>query len=449
MSGKNQSSLQGLPSTDATTTHDHGLRYDVIRKLHVSVVDGPMKKTQWQSKGSTCVVGSHPSCDVILEDPTVSRFHCELIINDHQARVRDSGSRNGTLLDGVLVVEAYVRDGSILRIGTTVLRIDYAKETSRLAISDQTHFGRMVGTSLAMRNTYSLLERAANSSSTVLLTGETGTGKTVAARSIHEKSNRADKPFVVVDCGSLPESLINSELFGHEKGAFTGADSRRLGAFEEAHGGTLFLDEIGELPLSLQPKFLGVLESGAVRRLGKTGTQKVNVRLIAATHRDLRSDVNAGRFRSDLYYRLAVIQICLPALRERLNDLSVLAQATLHNLGATSEQIDSLLSANVLEHLGQSSWPGNVRQLRNYLERCLVFEDVLPIEEEENGNTNTRPRSDLPYAEAKKQALYQFERLYLTDVLAQHESKVSAAAAAAEIDRTYFYRLLRRHRLMS
>ncbi len=430
----------------ATATYDHGLRGDTIRQIRLSVIQGPMDKVEWRSSGSTCTIGSHPRCDFIVEDPTVSRFHCEIHIDDRTARVQDSGSRNGTILDGVSVLEAHVRDGSLLRLGETVIRIGYSQDNSKLAISNQTQFGRLVGTSYTMRSIFALLERAAASSSTVLIEGETGTGKTIAAQSIHENSDRADSPFVVVDCGAIPENLIDSELFGHEKGAFTGADSRRLGAFEEANGGTLFLDEIGELPLSLQPKFLGVLESGEVRRLGSNKMRKVDVRLVAATHRNLRTDVNTGRFRSDLYYRLAVIKIGLPPIRKRLEDMTVLARATLRGLGARPEKIDALVSASLLERLRQASWPGNVRQLRNYLERCLVFEDVLPLEEGEQGE-EPGVRTDLSYAEARQHALHQFERHYLKGLLACHESKVAAAAAAAEIDRTYFYRLLRRHKL--
>lgn len=302
----------------------------------------------------------------------------------------------------------------------------------------------MFGESDAMRSTFALLEKTAASDATLLLEGETGTGKTLAARSVHQNSSRKNGPFIVVDCGAIPANLLESELFGHERGAFTGASSQRIGALEEANGGTLFLDEIGELPLDLQPKLLGALEGRWVRRVGSNKTVALDIRLVVATNRNLREEVDAGRFRSDLYYRFAVVNVELPPLRRRLADISTLARNILLSLGAASSQVDSMMQSGLRERLADSSWPGNVRELRNYLERCLVFESVLPVPKSQK--TEPSRLCALPYAEAKERSTREFERMYLEKLLEEHD-KVSSAAKFAGIDRTYFYRLLRRNGL--
>jgi DNA-binding NtrC family response regulator len=325
-----------------------------------------------------------------------------------------------------------------------------AADSNRLPISSRTDFGGLVATSAAMRTVFGRLEKAAASDATVLLLGETGVGKSQAALALHRESARRAGPFVIVDCGAIPANLLESELFGHERGAFTGADSRRIGAFEEAHGGTLFLDEIGELPRDLQPKLLGVLESRSIRRVGASGTRAVDVRLVAATNRDLRQEINDGRFRADLFFRLAVIQVSLPSLRERPEDIPTLAEKVLRSLGADSARIERLMQPAFVAQLSASAWPGNVRELRNYLERCLVFDETpSPGGEPEPGTVATgQPMladAALPYTEARDRALGQFERAYLNALLGRHGGKVVEAAEAAAIDRTYFYRLLRRN----
>ncbi|MGZ6143485.1 MAG: sigma 54-interacting transcriptional regulator, partial [Myxococcales bacterium] len=330
----------------------------------------------WQSSGDKCSVGSHPLNDLVLEDPTVSRFHCEIRLSPEGARVRDLGSLNGTLVDGVPVGEAFLRSGSLLRLGNAVLRFDYGTGENPLLLSTRDRFGSLVGGSVAMRAAFALLERASASDATVLLEGETGTGKGQAAQAIHAASARKGKPLVVVDCAAIPASLIESELFGHEKGAFTGADQRRAGAFETAAGGTLFLDEIGELPADLQPKLLRVLEDREFRPVGASAVKKSEVRVLAATNRDLRAEVNAGRFRADLYFRIAVLKIALPPLSQRLDDMPLLVEQLLGSLGATPEQKASLLAPRFVQLLQSGAWPGNVRELRNYLERCLVLGTV-------------------------------------------------------------------------
>jgi DNA-binding NtrC family response regulator len=266
---------------------------------------------------------------------------------------------------------------------------------------------------------------------------------------VHETSRRRGGPFVVVDCAAVPATILESELFGHERASFTGASGRRVGAFEEASGGTVFLDEIGELPLDLQPKLLRVLERHEIRRIGSNQYFPVDVRVVAATNRDLRTEVNGGRFRADLYYRLAVLKIVLPPLRQRPEDIPLLVEVLLEHLPATEEQAAALRAPHFLEELRRASWPGNVRELRNYLERCLVF-DEAPAWSGGDGEVDRGPvphGADVPFVEARRQALNVFERDYLADLMSRHHGKVSAAARAAGIDRNYLYRLLDRHRL--
>ncbi len=419
----------------------------------MTVVEGTNTGNTWESVGSTCSVGSHPLNDLVVDDETVSRFHAEIRIGSDGARLRDVGSLNGVWLDGVQVFDALLRSGSLIRLGRTALRFDFRFERNAVVVSAETRFGELVGSSLAMRTCFALMQRAATSDVTLLLEGETGTGKSRAARSIHEASARKGNPFLVVDCGAIPTPLLESELFGHEKGSFTGATGRRLGVFEEAAGGTVFLDEIGELPAELQPKLLRVLEDREIRRVGSNTHARVDVRIIAATHRDLRAEVNTGRFRSDLFFRLAVLRIGMPALRERPDDLPSIVDELLVAMKASREVSLQLLSSDSIDRLRQSAWPGNVRELRNYLERCLVFQESLPVDEEERAavdvHADTRIDLSVTYAEARRRALEQFERQYVKQLIDAHEGKVSQAASAADIDRVYLYRLMRKHQIRS
>jgi two-component system, NtrC family, response regulator GlrR len=340
-----------------------------VQRFKISVVTGPGAGTVWESTTDRCQIGSHPLNDLILEDATVSRFHCEVTIGPDGARLHDLDSRNGTLLDGVQIREAFPKDGSTVRLGRATLRFQLSKENNTLDVSPRASFSTLVGSSVASRASFALMERAASTNATVLLEGETGTGKSRAAQAIHQLGARKDKPFLVVDCGAIPATLLDSELFGHEKGAFTGAATRRIGAFEEAHGGTVFLDEIGEMPPELQPKLLHVIENREIRRVGSNRHAAVDVRVIAATHRDLRAEVNAGRFRSDLFFRLAVLKITLPPLRQRPEDIPDLVDATLKSLGADPAASALLKSPAFIAELQHATWPGNVRELRNHLER--------------------------------------------------------------------------------
>jgi two-component system, NtrC family, response regulator GlrR len=410
--------------------------------FRITVVDG-----DGAFEGTRCAIGTHESNDLRLTDTKVSRFHCEITVNDAEARVRDLGSRNGTTVDGVRVIEAFLRSGSILRVGATSLRFDVLEQVRRVPISPRKSFHGVVAESIPMRAALAVIERAASSDMTVLLEGETGTGKGKVAEAIHRGSARSKKPFIVVDCGAIPANLLESELYGHEKSAFTGATERRIGAFEEAGGGTIFLDEIGELPIEQQPKLLRALESREIRRVGSNTHQKVDVRIVAATNRDLRREVNEGRFRADLYFRLAVLRIGLPPLRERVDDLPALAKDLLASIGASAEAIETLCTPELFASLRRGAWPGNARELRNHLERCLAFEEALPVGEEVAPRETMTVDASLPYGEARRRAIDAFERAYVKELLAKHQGKVSQAAAAAGIDRVYLYKLTRRHQL--
>jgi len=383
-------------------------------------------------------IGQLPSNDVVLADRSVSRFHCEILLEHGQARVRDLESRNGTWLDRTRVVEAFLADGAELKLGRTVLRVSLGEERPPQPLSVRTEMGPLVGRSVAMRAAFALLEKAAPTGTTVLIEGETGTGKEGAAEALHLGSPRRDRPLTVVDCGAIPANLMESELFGHAKGAFTGATGPRIGAFEEADGGTIFLDEIGELPLELQPKLLRVLERKEIRRVGSNSLTPVDVRVVAATHRDLRSAVNHGTFRADLYFRLSVVRIRLPPLRERADDIPTLVAHFVGRMGVKPDVAAELLRPEFIASLLRASWPGNVRELRNFIERCVVFQLPLPVEE---------PAAPAPasFAEARQRAIDEFERRFLEELMLRHDGKVSAAAQQAGIGRAYLYRLLHKH----
>ncbi len=415
-----------------------------VRRAQLSVVEGPRQGLSYQAPADRCAIGSHPSNDLVVDDPTVSRFHCEVVVT-REGRVRDLDSTNGTVVDGVRVAEAFLREGSLLRLGRTVVRFDLAAERNRLRLSDRTEFGTLVGRSIAMRTAFALLERAARTDVTVLLEGETGTGKERAARGLHEAGARRKGPLVVVDCSAIPANLLETQLFGHEKGAFTGAESRRIGAFEEANGGTIFLDEIGELPPDLQPKLLRVLEAREIRRLGSNADLAVDLRVIAATNRDLRAAVNAGSFRPDLYYRLAVVRVALPPVRSRPDDIPLLVESLLQGLGADGSASAPLRGPEFLAGLARAAWPGNVRELRNHLERCLVLDQVMPPGDALPAEAGLVVDASVPYARARDQAIAEFERHYAEALLRLHGGKVTAAAKAAGMDRRYLHRLLKRH----
>jgi transcriptional regulator with PAS, ATPase and Fis domain len=422
-----------------------------VRRFRLVFVEGSAAGQAWTSSGDTCSIGSHPSNDLHVEDKAVSRFHCEVRVQGKGVVVRDLQSRNGTSVDGVDVVEAWLRPGSLIRLGRTALQIQMASETNALPLSERTSFGSLVGGSVVMRSTFALLERAAASDATILLEGETGTGKEGAAESIHNESARREAPFLVVDCSALPANLLESELFGHEKGAFTGAAGRRKGAFEEAHGGTIFLDEVGELGADLQPKLLRVLENREVKPVGANLARPVDVRVIAATNRDLRAEVNAGRFRSDVYFRLAVVKIGMPPLRQRADDVPLLIDSIVRSLGPeAAAAAPKILTPATIAGLTHSAWPGNVRELRNWLQRCLVLQQPMPVSEHGvfDGDDDDQVDATVPFSQARRQAINAFERRYLETLLEQHGGNVARAAQASGVHKVHLYRLLRRHTLL-
>ena len=417
----------------------------MIAQFRLRVVSGPDVGATLVSRGERTVVGSHESADLVLTDPTVSRFHCEIVVHPGGVDINDLGSRNGTLVNGVSVVAAHLAPGAALALGRTQLHFEAGDSVVRLPMSSRGRFGLLVGRSHVMATLFATLERAAGSDSTVLLQGETGTGKDAAAESIHQESARTGGPFVVVDCGSISPNLIESELFGHERGAFTDAVSDRIGAIEAADGGTLFLDEIGELPLDLQPKLLRVLERREVRRVGGTESTLVNVRIIAATNRNLRAEVNAGEFREDLYYRLAVLDIMMPPLRERLGDIPLIIEHMLAAIDlADDPRAAGLRSPELAARLAGHRWPGNVRELRNYVERCIAFETEVPLQVSQPDAAITLVDPRQPLRVVRDRWVRFMERKYLEQLLELHHDNVAAAARAAGVDRVHLHRLLSR-----
>ncbi|MCB9572725.1 MAG: sigma-54-dependent Fis family transcriptional regulator [Kofleriaceae bacterium] len=416
----------------------------LVRECRLTVLDGAAERdgAVHVFASPRTVIGADPGADVVVDDPTMSRFHCEVRVVDGVASVRDLGSRNGTAVDHVPVIEAPLRDGAILTVGRTRLRFDVGARQVEIPLSPRDRFGRLRGGSVAMRAIYSRLEAAAAGTATVLLQGESGTGKDLAAESLHVEGVRKDGPFVVVDCGAIPANLLEAELFGHEAGAFTGATAARPGAFEAAAGGTLLLDEIGELALDLQPKLLRAIERREIQRLGSTERRTVDVRIVAATNRDLRAEVNARRFRTDLYFRLAVLVINLPPLRERTSDIPVLVEAILDDLGdRRSPMARALAGGELLPELLRHGWPGNVRELRNYVEACIVRQERATT-----STSSDAPTIDVtqPLRAVRERWVRHVERRYLEELLAAHRGNVSAAARAAGVDRVHLHRLLSR-----
>jgi two-component system, NtrC family, response regulator GlrR len=439
---------QNVPSASECshrTAPDHAQpTIETIRRFVVTILEGVEAGRRHESTSDRCSIGSHELNDIVLDESTVSRFHCEIRIAPEGALVIDLKSRNGTVIDGVRIREAFLRGGSILRLGRVTLRFDFATQRNTIPLSQRRRFGGLVGNSVAMRSLYALLDRAAQSDVTVLLEGETGTGKGKAAEGIHAESPRAKKPFIVIDCSAIQANLLESELFGHELGAFTGAKARRIGAFEEAHGGTVFLDEIGELPPDLQPKLLRVIENRELRRVGANRFIPVDVRVIAATNCDLRAEVNAGRFRSDLYFRLAVLKISLPPLRTHIEDIPSLVEEFLEYLEADEQARTRCIAPEFLSSLQRNRWPGNARELRNYIERCVVMQESSPWDDVDDLPLDNT-LGIAPFTDAKRQTQNDFEKNYLNQLMQLFDGKVAQAAKAAGVDRVYLYRLLRKH----
>jgi DNA-binding NtrC family response regulator len=393
------------------------------------------------SQPSRVLIGQSPACELRLSDPLASRRHAALEIAGQHLRIKDLGSTNGTVVDGLSVIEANLQGGETLRIGGSTILVERGPAPPPAALAMTTRFGRVLGWSREMRRLYPLCDRLAASDIPVIIEGETGTGKEVLAESLHEEGPRAAGPFVVFDCTAVPPNLVESELFGHERGAFTGAVTTRKGVFEQAHGGTLLIDEIGELDVALQPKLLRSLERTEIRRVGGDRWTKVSVRVIAATRRDLDREVQAGRFRDDLFHRLAVGRIELPPLRERRGDVGLLARHFASQLGSK----ESDLPSHVLTRWEDYSWPGNIRELRNAVARYLALGELEHAHGEGAQDESTNDviadvlTRRLPLIQGRQKVVDEFERRYVEQVLAEHGGNVARAAAASGIGRRYFH----------
>ncbi|MFO7562481.1 MAG: sigma 54-interacting transcriptional regulator [Enhygromyxa sp.] len=420
--------------------------------MQVVIVEGPDMGRAVALGRKPVVVGTDPSCDLTLADPRVSRRHLEITASEAGFEVRDLDSKNGTLFEGAAISAATIGAGATLRLGNTYLRIQPEPHGLALPPSERRRLGELVGESLAMRELFTILERAADSEVTVLLEGETGTGKELSARAIHELGARRRGPMVALDCGALPEGLVESELFGHVRGAFTGAMQARQGAFVRASGGTLFLDEVDSLPLALQSRLLRALESRRVRPVGGDDEAGVDVRVIAACQQDLSLAVARGEFRPDLYYRLSVLRVILPPLRARREDLVATIRELLARRGFAA---DAITGPN-FERLLAYPWPGNVRELRNVLDRALALspgassfaELRVSLPGEAQSEEGLTVRTDLPYAEAKQRLLDVFEASYLAELLGRNDGNVSATAREAGVDRKHLRALLKKHSLI-
>ncbi len=410
-------------------------------------------------------IGAHAGNDVVLADDTVSRIHAEIVLEAAGFRLRDLGSTNGTTVDGLRVVDVYLPPTCTVRIGRCALEFRALGAVTEVALPEEERFGELVGRSAEMRALFGTLAQVAATDFTVLVRGESGTGKERVAEAIHAASPRRGGPLVVFDCAAIPASLVESELFGHEKGAFTGAVTRRVGCLEAADGGTLFLDEVGELPLELQPKLLRALERREVRPLGATEARRVDVRFVAATHRELAEAVNAGTFREDLYYRLAVVRVRVPPLRRRREDLPLLLRHLLERAtrdGERARALEARLSDGDWIRLAAHPWPGNVRELRNVVERLVAFEGdlgrALDLGERVVGRSDAATSGgdrlavpvelafDEDWLEQRATIHDAIERAYFTAMLRRHGDNVTHAAEAAGLDRAYFRRLAKKWR---
>jgi len=461
-----------------------------LRRCILQSVDDPT--LEWTFDKEEVRIGSMDDNDVVLGDDTVSRYHCRITQEDNGYVLLDQRSTNGTFINKVRIREAFLKPGSIVSVGQSQLRFNAREEEVEIVPSRSDHCGGLIGGNSRMREIYAIIEKIAPTATTVVIDGETGTGKEVVAQAIHSLSPRARNDLVVFDCGAVPPNLIESELFGHEKGSFTGAVMTRQGLFEQADAGTLFLDELGELPLDLQPKLLRALEQREVRRVGSAKASKVDVRIIAATNRNLEDEVRAGRFRQDLFYRLSVVRLHLPSLRDRSDDVPLLIQHFLdHSAFNRKPNAPPVrgVSRDAIVALQAYPWPGNVRELVNVVERAVSFCDsdtiephdlpdyirtarTAPAKESSTRRTLTSPTGNpavaaptvsmnrhtpapappdellaegVTFKDAKERWVASFERDYILQLLRRNNGNISHAARAADIDRKYFRKLMKKY----
>jgi transcriptional regulator with PAS, ATPase and Fis domain len=417
----------------------------VVRKAKLEVVKGPDKGVSKTLGLPRVTVGSSADCELVLSDPAVSRSHFELLPAEDGYALNDLGSTNGVIIRGLRVKQAVLGGGEQIQAGNSMLDFTILGDRQELDLSTSHSFGSLLGRSVAMRQIFAVLEQSAGSDATVLLEGESGTGKDLAALSIHQQSARKDMPFVVVDCGTMTPTLVGSELFGHCKGAFTGAERDRPGAFESAQGGTVFLNEIGEIDPSLQPQLLGVLDKRQTKRLGETSYRPVDVRIIAATNRNLDREIETGRFRKDLFYRLSVVRVKIPPLRNRREDISLIATELVKQLKPDVDP-DAVISREVLAMFFNHDWAGNVRELKNVIERVLLFPNYQQPVFLEYEHTPSN-MLDMSFREGQKKYRERFEKAYLSAVLDECDGVVAWAAKKAGLPRQTFYRLVTKYKL--
>ncbi len=430
---------------NVTKTDSKGSRSRRVEQWRIEVTAGPCRGLVLRRGAGIVRIGSAPTNDIGLTDEKVSRQHAEVELDPLGPKVRDLGSKNGTWLDGSRIESATLPlEGAVLVVCSSEIAVTPDDQPIPLAPSTRQRCGRLRGRSEAMRRLFAQIERIATGQSTVLVHGETGTGKELVAEALHDLGARSRGPFVVVDCGAIARELVESELFGHVRGAFTGATTDRRGAFREASGGTLLLDEIGELPLETQPRLLRALEKGEVKPVGAAEYLPADVRIVAASHRDLAQEVAEGRFRQDLYYRLSVVVLDVPPLRHHLEDVPSLVGEFLRDLDAPPFETGSL------ETLSGHDWPGNVRQLRNVVERAVALAGggpptVRPADlAAASARVSPADLLRLPFKDAKEELLSRFTRDYLVALLDRNRGNVSAAAREAQIDRNWIVALARR-----
>lgn len=421
--------------------------------------------------GKACVVdrdvvtvGKMSDCDLVLSDPSVSRRHLSIRrVSADTWQLVDLGSTNGVFLAGARVTDAPIEAGAVLVCGKVEIAFIPERQDVVVPPWPHEHFGPLFGRSAAMRQMFGMMSRIAGTDATVLIQGETGTGKGLAARAVQQASLRAKGPYVVVDCGAVQRQLVESELFGHEKGAFTGAYDRRVGAFELANSGTVFIDELGELGLELQPKLLRVLDAREVRRVGGEGPTPVDIRVIASSRRDLGREVERGAFREDLYFRLSVVTLEIPPLRERPEDIPLLAEHFLEEVAKGRGVKAPRLDGKTIDRLTSHDWPGNVRELKNVVERAVLLSAVRPgsglqidrLPKASGDRPPPAPKKPVPaapsfdptltFTESKEQWVDARERAYVSWLLDRHEGNVSAAARSARMDRKYLHKLIKKH----
>jgi len=433
-----------------------------LKRGRLIVIEGPDQGRELSVERARVTIGRSLICDLVLADKAVSGTHCEIIANEKGVLLKDLGSTNGTTINDLRIREVWIRPGTVIRAGQTSLRYEAGEGEVEIDLSHDERYFDLIGKSVRMREIFAVLSKVAPSDLTVLVRGQTGTGKELVARALHSGSRRKEQPLVVQDCSAIPENLIESTLFGHERGAFTGATDRRKGSFEQAEGGTIFLDEIGELSLALQPKLLRVLENREVKRVGGEKTIPVNVRVVAATNRDLRAMVNEGTFREDLYFRLSVVTVELPSLAERPEDVQLLAETFLEEFSKRrfpGEDGRLTISKGAMARLESYPWPGNVRELRNTLERAafladqseLTVKDLMPSSQKTppaalpGGTAEQFVDDEMPFKEAKQKVLDAFEPAYLKALLDKYGDNITKSAQAAGLTRYHLRELAKRY----